>query len=207
MATMIEKQVASAEKEVEKLSARLERAKAKAEKARAKAEKLNAVEYNPIWDTNEEGTIYRKKEYVPFVAAYFDNYSAERDVEEITEALAKANKRLEKLTGKFDEAQEARAEAERVAGIETNWLSAEERQAEYEKWLAQFKAECAKDGVEIERADAAFVSGKTKSGKKFFLAINSGFTERSFHCYTLTINGETIFTSGEFATAYRIIKR
>lgn len=88
-----------------------------------------------------------------------------------------------------------------------NEKTPEERKAEYEKWLAQFKADCLKDGIVIDKASNSWITGKTKSEKSFCLSINNGFTERSFHCYTLTIDGATIFTSGDFSTAYRYIKK
>lgn len=208
--TMLEKQIASVEKELAKLAARLERNEAKLEKATAKAEKLNAIEFDEKWnEVNPENPMFRKPEYMPAVEAYFDHHSAKREVEETKQAIENANKRYAKLTGKAVEQGEKNAEAQRVERIESGWLkmTAAERKAEYEKWLAEFKAECAKDGIKIETASGRWVIGETPNGKRFQIIINSGFTERSLHCYTLTIDGETIFTSGDFSTAYARIKR
>lgn len=208
--TMLEKQIASVEKELAKLAARLERNEAKLVKATAKAEKLNAIEFDEKWnEVNPENPMFRKPEYMPAVEAHFDHFRAEREVEETKQAIENANKRYAKLTGKANEQSEKNAEAQRVERIESGWLkmTAEERKAEYERWLAEFKAECAKDGIKIEQASGAWVIGETKSGKHFVIEINHGFTERSFHCYTLTIEGETIFTSGDFNTAYARIRR
>ena len=71
---------------------------------------------------------------------------------------------------------------------------------EYEAWLKQFKAECLLDGITIEYATNTLIAGKTKSGKQFTMYLNNGCTYRSGHCYTLTIESDTIFTSGLFST-------
>jgi hypothetical protein len=77
---------------------------------------------------------------------------------------------------------------------------------EYQKWLAWFKDECLKDGVVIDEASNNYVIGITPSGQKFSFWINNGYTERSWHCYSLTIGGRTIFTSGEFWRCYNTVK-
>ncbi|MCQ2270997.1 MAG: hypothetical protein MJZ52_07215 [Bacteroidales bacterium] len=54
-------------------------------------------------------------------------------------------------------------------------------------------------------ADANFVNGTTPNGKRFVVYINNGWTDRSRYCYTLRINGTTLFTSGTFQTAYAMV--
>lgn len=111
--------------------------------------------------------------------AWFEKSCQESEVEDLERRLQNAETRLSKVTGKF----------------------------EYEAWVKQFTEECAKDGILIdENPSSNFITGKTPSGKKFMVDINNGMTERSWHCYTLTINGETVFTSGTFATCYQVIK-
>ena len=72
-------------------------------------------------------------------------------------------------------------------------------QAEFEKEQKQW----AKDGITLEER----YYGTTPNGKRFYIERNNGVTFRSMHCFTLTIDGETIFTSGEFWRAYSEIKR
>ena len=48
--------------------------------------------------------------------------------------------------------------------------------------------------------------GKTKQGKTYLLEGNCGLEERSRHCYTLTIDGDCIFTSGTLEAAARYIE-
>ena len=66
----------------------------------------------------------------------------------------------------------------------------------------QEQKEWAKDGITLKGR----YYGTTPQGKKFWIEGNNGFTRRSLHCFTLTIDGETIFTSGEFWRAYGVIK-
>lgn len=214
MATMIEKRAESIRKEIAKYEARLARHEAKLAKATAKAEKMGATEFKEEWnETNPENPMYRKPEHMPFVSAYFDYKRATSDVEETKQYLENANKRLEKILPQVAEIEAVTAECEAIGNIEAKMIrnlpkkSAEELKAEYEAWLAEFKADCLKDGIIIDEATAHFVAGTAKNGKRFALYINNGFTERSLHCYTLRIDGETIFTSGDFVTAYRILKK
>lgn len=214
MATMIEKRAENIRKEIAKYEARLARHEAKLVKAKAKAEALDALEWKPIWnETNPENPMYRKAEHIPCVSAFF---AYERELDEVEDAkhrLETAKKNLEKILPQVAEVEAVTAECEAIGNIEAKMIrnlpkkSAEELKAEYEAWLAEFKADCLKDGIIIDEATAHFVAGTAKNGKRFALYINNGFTERSLHCYTLRINGETIFTSGDFVTAYRILKK
>lgn len=206
MATMVEKKAESIRKEIEKLEKSLARNKGILEKRIAKAEKVNAN-----W-SREEFFQHRDTDMTDAQwSAYFDKRSAESDIEDITERLENAKKRLSKILPKVEEASAEKAETERLEVMESRFYraskSAEEREAEYQAWLKWFKAECLKDGVVIEEANGWVVYGKTRSGKRFCMFGNSGHTVRSLHCYTLKINGETVFTSGDFSTAYTIVKK
>ena len=206
MATMIERQAASVQKELEKLNARLVREQKALEKKTAAAVKLGAN------CTREEWFAGKRDEYTP------EQEGEKRHISETEGSIANAEKRLAKLTGKVEAQQEATAkeaaEVARISNIETKWIEmtpeekeerAAKRKAEYEKWLAGFKAECLKDGIVIEEVIGRYFKGLTANGKRFFLDGNNGYTNRSRYCYTLTINGNTVFTSGEFVTAYRYL--
>lgn len=211
MATMIERQAASVQKELDKLNARLTREQARLNKLTAKAEAVGATCTRDEWYAGmREAYTDEQKD------AWFDVACATRDVEDTKSQIENAEKRLAKLTGKVEARKEAdekeAAEVERIGKIEMKMLSEEQikanaarREAEYEKWLAEFKAECLKDGIEIDEACGRWFSGKAANGKRFHLDGNCGWTTRSRHCYTLTINGNTVFTSGEFVTAYRYL--
>lgn len=209
---MIERQAESVRKELEKLNARREREIKRFEKKYAAAEKIGATCTREEWFagmreqyTNEQGW------------AWIEWTSAKEDIEDTERQIANAEKRYAKLSGKAEEraaadAAEA-AEVERISKIEIRFITPEQqkanaarRKAEYEKWLAEFKAECLKDGIIIDEASHIWFSGTTPNGKRFYLELNGGWTTRSNHCYSLHINRETIFTSGEFVTAYRYIK-
>lgn len=119
-----------------------------------------------------------------------------------------AEKRLAKATEKAFEVSLKIDEEKAIEQKEESWISAiQKSEKEYEAWLKQFKAECLLDGITIEYATNALIAGKTKSGKQFTMYMNNGWTDRSRHCYTLTIEKDTIFTSGLFSTGYSIIKR
>lgn len=209
---MMEKKAESIRKELEKLNARLARQQAKLSKKSAAAEKVGATCTREEWyaGMREAYTAEQKN-------AWFELDCAFDDVAETERQIANAETRLAKVTCKVEAQQEANAneaaEIERVNKIETRFLTFEQMVAnrtrakeEYEEWLSEFKAECMKDGIKIEEATANYFSGWTKGGKRFRMEGNNGWTERSFHCYTLRIAGETIFTSGEFLTGYRYLK-
>lgn len=215
--TMIERQVESIRKDIAKLEERLEKHLARLEKKTAAAAKLDALEYKDEWDIGEEirpGVTVRTKENAKKFGAWFDMRGEQHEVEDLKRRLENANKRLAKAMPKAEAEVEKREQDERANEMETKFYNAanskkskEEREAEYLAWLEWFKAECLKDGVIVERADGWSVVGLTASGKNFWIYGNNGFSTRSFHCYTLNIDGETIFTSGEFSTCYNRIKR
>lgn len=215
MATMIERQAASVQKELDKLNARLAREQAKLEKKTAAAEKLGAT------CTEHEWYAGMREAYTPEQGwAWCEMRHADKDVQETKAHIANAEKRLAKLSGKVAEQQEATAretaEVERISELETKWIeatpeeqkaNAARRKAEYEKWLAWFKAECLKDGIVIDKVCGRYFTGTDANGKRFCIDGNCGWTTRSRKCYTLTINGNTVFTSGEFFTAYRYLMK
>lgn len=215
--TMNEKRVESIRKEIAKLEERLEKHIARLEKKTAVATKLDALEYKDEWDIGEEirpGVTVRTKENAKKFGAWFDMRGEQHEVEDLKRRLENANNRLEKAMPKAEADGEKREQDERANEMESKFYRAanstkskEEREAEYLAWLEWFKAECLKDGVIVEHADGWSVGGLTASGKTFWIYGNSGTTLRSWHCYTLRVDGETIFTSGEFSTCYNRIKR
>ena len=207
--TRDEQKKISIEKEITKLNERIARAEMKLEKKTAAAEKQNAIwTQDEHYDLMTAGQISAKQE-----DAWFDYFCAQRELDDLQDSLERAEKRLAKATGIYEANETKRAQADEIDRIGAEWIeairnqSAEEREREYQKWLAGFKARCAKDGVIIHKASHHMVSGKTKSGKNFWMFINSGATTRSLHCYSLRIDGTTVFTSGDFGTAYARVKR
>lgn len=206
--TMNEKKMQSIQKELEKLTASLNRYKGFLEKKIAKCEKL-ACNWTreEMFAKRDSGEMSQKQ-----WEAWFDKSITEGNVEDTERRINNAIKRLEKATDIWEQESE-KSEAEqafkdRTSGIESGWmkLSQEERKARYEKWLAEFKAECLKDGIVIDEVHSMLISGKTPGEKPFVLYNNCGWTERSLHCYTLRIDGTVYFTSGTFQTCYRYIK-
>jgi len=203
--TMVERKAESIRKELEKLNARLGREQAKLAKKMAIAEKVGATCTEREWFAGmREAYTNDQKD------AWFEAHCAQRDVIETISSIANAQKRLDKISGKAEEnriaGEKEAKEIERIGEIEVKANRAQQ-EADYEKWLAEFKAECLKDGIEIDKACATYFTGKTASGKNFFIDINNGWTIRSRHCYSLRVAGETIFTSGEFLTAYRYLMK
>ena len=184
--------------ELVKLNARLEKAQKNLEKKMAIAEKLGVADW-----TNEEhyewmqtietnnGWIVNKSD-IKKNGAWFDVYRAKSDVTEIQRSIANAEKRFAQAEAKLNEYH---AELERIANLkEKEELRKLEFEAEQKEW--------AKDGITL---DGRYY-GTTPNGKKFIIYGNNGFTLRSWHCVTLRIDGETIFTSGEFWRAYGVVK-
>ena len=205
MTTKLEKQKAKATKDVEKYTKAVARYTALLEKKIAKCNELNCNWTFDQWLEHREAKDYTDDQYFAWFKA-----DLERDhIAEAERNLAYAEKQLEKLTGKAEAKAEENAQEERLNKMENAWwaMTAEERKAEYEAWLKEFKAECAKDGVIIDEADSQCIKGTTAYGKRFGMWINSGYAERSRHCYTLYIEGQTIFTSGDFSTGYAYITK
>lgn len=195
---MVEIKMASIVKELEKLETRLVKAEAKLEKAEAKVDKLGCRwtnEEHREWlktvETTEMGWIVNKED-TKKNGAWFDWEMAKDRVEEIKSDIENANKRYDKAE---DEVERYHEEVEKMADLKKkDELQKMEFEAEQKEW--------AKDGIKLE----ARYYGETPQGKWFHIERNHGWTKRSRHCFTLRINGEVIFTSGEFWRAYSIVK-
>lgn len=208
--TMNERKVESIKKEIEKLSKSLERYEGIEAKKHAKAEKLGCAD----WTSEELRNAYDDRNTnLDKINAWFDLSIARDNIEDTKRRIANAEERLSKALPKAEADQAKKDEDQRLDEMEEKAfkvLSIKEWnkiQEEYRKWLEQFKAECLKDGIVIEEYASRYITGTTKSGKRFYMFLNDGWTDRSDHCYTLKINGETIFTSGLFRTAYPMLKR
>lgn len=197
---MVEISYMSNMKELEKLSARLERAQKTLAKKKAAAEKLGVAEWtneqHREWlkgvETTEWGFIANKAD-IKMNGAWIDYTMAQDAVEEVEWQIENAEKRFEKAERKVNEYREELARAEDLKAKE------ELRKLEFE----QERKEWAKDGIKLEDR----YSGLTPSGKRFSIYGNSGWTDRSRHCFTLSIEGKgCVFTSGEFWRAYGVVK-
>lgn len=180
-------------KAIEK-KARIEK---KLEKATEKVNKLGCAwtwEEHREWLQNvpTEGGWIKDKKDIEKNGAWFNWSEAKDDLEEI-------NKKIERLQNKIEQAAEKVEEYHiEIEKIEDAKKREELRKLEFE----EEQKEWAKDGIELTKRYA----GKTPKGKKFVIAGNDGWTKRSLHCYTLYIDGETIFTSGLFWNCYLTIK-
>ena len=184
--------------EIEKLKIRLEKAESKLAKAEAKVEKLNCrwtkeemLEWRKTVGTTETGWIVNDAD-IKKNGAWFDWEMAKDAVEEIKSKIENASDRFEKAEKKVEE---YRREVEKIADLKT-------REELYKLEFEAEKKEWAKDGINLEGR----YYGTTPKGSRFYVEGNHGFTKRSRKCFTLTINGETVFTSGEFWLAYSYIK-
>lgn len=185
--------------ELIKLNARLEKKLADLEKKTAKAEKLGVanmtVEEHREWLRNvptEEGWIVNKED-INKNGAWFDLQRVKDDIDEIRFKIERTEKKLEELAGKVEEVK-AQEEAEEEL----------KRKAEaYKKEFEEEVKEWAKDGITL----LGRYYGNTPKGKRFYIHGNWGWTDRSRHCVTLIIDGDCIFTSGEFWRAYAYIMK
>lgn len=186
-------------KEIEKLTARLARAEEKLEKKTALAEKygvkeMTVTEYREWISTVEcdENYMIKNKEDIKKNGAYFDYRSAKSDVEDIKKHIENAEQRLVKRFEAYEQEKELEKQIADAKSIEEKWKL--EFEAEQKEW--------AKDGIILKDR----YSGTTPQGRHFSIYGNCGWTIRSRHCFTLYIDGETIFTSGYFWRAYIEIK-
>lgn len=194
----VEIKYASITKELDKLYARLERANKTLVKKEAIAEKYGVKDWTfeerRAWlDTVEmqDGWIVNKED-IKKNGAYFEYYSAKTDVRDLERSIEKAETRLAKAE---DDLEAYREEIEKLEDLmKKEELLRLDFEQEQKEWL--------KDGIKLERRYWGF----TPSGKRFYIHGNCGMTLRSRHCVTLIINGDTIFTSGEFWRAYNAIK-
>lgn len=137
--------------------------------------------------TTENGFIINKED-IKKNTAYFDLSMAIDNLNEIIDKIAFTAKRMRKL------ADTIRVETQKA------------KDDEAERQRATVVEEWAKDGITVIEQSNWYIQGTTPKGNSFFIAANAGMTKRSWHCVTLTINGETIFTSGDISTAYHYIK-
>lgn len=208
--TLNERKVESIRKEIAKYEKSLERYQGIEAKKLAKCQKLGCAD----WTQEDLRTAYDdRNKNLDQINAWFDYSIAQDNTEETKRKIENAKKRLEKVMPKAEEDKARTAEDEKLEALESKAFTVmsikdwNRIQEEFRKWLEEFKADCLKDGVVIEEYKSCYIGGKTKSGKRFSLYLNDGWTTRSDHCYTLKINGETIFTSGLFRTAYPMLKR
>lgn len=197
---MVEISYRSITAELLKLNAKLERAQKALEKKQAKAEKLGVADMDNDahreWlkgvETNEMGYILNKKD-VQKNGAWFDLYSAQEDVKDITRQIENAEKRFNMAEEKVEAYHRELAAVEDLKAKEE--LMKKEFEAEQKEW--------ARDGITLERR----YHGITPNGKRFSIEGNSGWTNRSRHCFTLYLEGQgVVFTSGEFWRAYGVVK-
>ena len=189
------------QKELEKLNNQLERAEAAYEKKLATAKKYGVENWTSedrlAWvetcDRTASGFFINKADE-KINGAWWDMILAEGKIEDIKAAIERAEKRLEKSE---NEVIKYRAELDKIADLKAKEEFAKKEFEEEQK-------EWAKDGITLEDR----YCGLTPTGKRFVTYGNNyGFTNRSLHCFTLRIDGKTIFTSGEFWRAYAVIKR
>lgn len=220
--TMNERKMESIEKEIAKIAKSLERYESILVKKTELCIKLNCnwtdEEYRSrmkelharhegaqIVFFGEDDDLITKKQN----SAWFDKSLAEDNVTDCKRKLENAEKRYVKISetvrAENEKNEDFRKAYEQASEMERKMLQ-EKANEEYEKWLTWFKDECLKDGVIIKEACNSWVIGITPSGKKFSFWINNGYTERSWHCYSLRIDGNTIFTSGEFWRCYNTVK-
>lgn len=203
--TMNEKKLTSTEKELNKLYKSLDRYMGLYEKKQQKCIKLNCNWTDEEWCQHRDANDMTDKQY----KAYFDMDLQQMYIDDTKHRIIKLEQTLKKQEQKVKEENEKneafKVEYARLNNAEIK-LNQDMAKAEYEAWLKKFKQECLKDGIVIEDASAAIVYGTTPSGKRFTILPNNGWTERSQHCYSVRIEHETIFTSGEFWRAYNIVK-
>lgn len=188
--TMNEKRLNATKAEIEKKSAQLARAQKKLEKKAAAARNLGVL---VNWDTwcamRETATAEQCKAHLEYGIAV-------DEVKRIEDAISKQQTILEKYSGLVTNDNVKTEAAE-------NWI----RHCDMvEKAKVNIVDIWAKDGITLNRFTFGHFSGTTPNGKSFCMDLNNGMTERSWHCWTLYINGETIFTSGDFCKTYTTIK-
>lgn len=203
------------QKELDKLNTQLERAEATYDKKLAVAQKYGvdtwSSEDHAKWlETvpNNGGWIINKED-IKINTAWFDLGSAENRITELHDAIERAIKRLDNAQKEYDIECGKQAEYDLDSArseIADRYLTVTLTQEEIEAMQEQMKAEWLKDGIVITEFHGSGLDGLTPKGKKFYFYINNGFTDRSWHCYTLCIDGVTLFTSGTIQSCYRTIK-
>lgn len=209
--------VNSKTKELDKLNAQLERAKNSYEKKLATAQKLGVAEWT-CEDRNEWLTTVKTTEFGYIIdkadakknGAWFDLFSAKHSVEDIEDKIERAKRILSKYMGEYGKELEQETADEittQRSELMNRYIAPKLTEEEVRAIQENIRAEWAKDGITITEFYGSGLSGLTPNGKKFNFYGNSGITERSWHCYTLNINGYTMFTSGTVCSCYKTIKR
>lgn len=190
----------SYQKELEKLNAQLDRAKAKLEKKLVVAQKYGVENWTPddrlAWvqtvPTTESGFLINKADEKKN-GAWWDMVCTRDEIEDLQDRICRAESRLEKAEREVNAYYE---ELNKFADLKA-------KEELMRKRFEQEQAEWKKDGITLKGR----YYGITPNGKNFDIYGNNGISLRSRHCFTLRIDGETIFTSGEFWRAYAIIKK
>ena len=172
----------SVEKLIEKLQESKRRIEARLEKKIAAAEKVGMNISEEEWFNIRDNIT--DEQYI----AHFELSVVRDELKDIERRISVNSKTLEKTSAKV------RAHHEAVSKEEAERKKADE----IKRW--------AEDGITVDQITSNTVSGKTPNGKHFSIFGNNGFAERSRHCFTLYIDGNMIFTSGEFYRAYRAVK-
>ena len=188
------------QKELEKLNTQLERAQKTYEKKLEAAKKYGVENWTPDdrseWiqtvETTANGFLVNKAD-IKKNGAWWDMVSAQHTIEDITDRIERAEKRLHKAE------QEVNAYYEELDKLADLKAKEELMKIQFE----QEQKEWAKDGITLNRR----YCGITPQGKQFAIYSNNGYAYRSLHCFQLVIEGNTIFTSGEFWRAYAVIKK
>jgi hypothetical protein len=202
-------------KELEKLNIQLTKAEVTYENKLAIAQKYgvdtwdNETHYNWLQSVPNNSGWLINKEDIKINTAWFDLFSAKSRVDELQSSIEKALKRLDKAQKDYDiecgkQAESALDDAR--SEIADKYLNTKLSQEEIKAMQEQMKAEWLKDGIVITKFYGSGLEGITPQGKNFYFYINNGFTNRSWHCYTLCIDGVTLFTSGTIQSCYRTIK-
>lgn len=188
------------QKELEKLNTQLDRAVKAYEKKLEAAKKYEVENWTPDdrheWvqtvPTTESGFFINKADEKKN-GAWWNLITAKTEIEDLTGRIERAENRLAKAE------QEVNAYYEELDKIADLKAKEELMKKRFEHEQKEWK----KDGITLESR----YLGKTPQGKRFTISGNNGFTNRSLHCFQLIIDGETIFTSGEFWRAYAVIKK
>lgn len=216
--TRAEQRVQSEQRELDKLNKQLERAEATYEKKLAIAQKygvdtwdneahnkwLETVETNMGWIVN--------KDDIKINTAWWDLSSAKDRIDELHGYIEKAYKRLGRAQDEYAQevekmaTEQATTDKAELMDSYTTMNITHYTKEEIEAMQQRMKEEWAKDGITITKFWGDGLEGITPSGKSFIFYINNGVTERSWHCYTLNIDGYTLFTSGTVSNCYRTIK-
>lgn len=190
----------SYQKELEKLNARLERQTAQYEKKLAVAKSFNVDQWTSedrhAWAATVETTpsgFFVNKADEKKNAAWWDLVCAESEIKDTTRSIERAEKRLHAAELKV---QEYYRTVEETATLQ-------EKEKFRRVTFEQEQKEWAKDGITLEGR----YYGTTPQGKTFAIFGNEGWTDRSLHCFMLKVDGNVIFTSGEFWRAYAEVKR